>query len=152
MMAPTGPRAAANRGAHRPTRGGGITKRRGPERTDRDGDVPMDAPVGGGGHRGGASGRGPRGSRGRDTRSSRIAQNVKKYVGDQESLAQGSKAHFNQVILKIHGVRESKAASNPDGGRGSVISFIQRKVLKVKDKPIKITRVRCPKISAVRHY
>lgn len=94
----------------------------------------MDAPLAGGANgnpvRGGVT-RGGRGSRsGRDsvTRStrgsSRIAESIRNYGSDP---GRASKANFNRAILKVHGLRDSKAASNPDGGRRGLLDFLQRK-------------------------
>jgi len=143
MAPPTGPRASRDRQAPRASRGG-ISKRRGANKTDRDGDVSMDAPAGG------SAPRGPRGGRGsnKGTRtSSRIAQNVKLYSSEG---GQGSKSHFNRVTLKVHGVRESKAASNSDGGRRALLEFLEKKASKTKK--IVIGKVCYPFINSLNNY
>ncbi|KAK0633535.1 hypothetical protein B0T14DRAFT_561124 [Immersiella caudata] len=144
-MAPTGPRAASGstRPATRASRGG-ISKRRVAGKTDRDGDVSMDAPAGSGlnggvaaGRGGTRGGRGARDSRGSTRAGSRITQNVKNYIGSRGSVAT-NKTHFNKVTLKVHGFRESKAALNDDGGRRSLIDFLERKAS--KDKKVTISK------------
>ncbi|KAL2020853.1 hypothetical protein VTK56DRAFT_7844 [Thermocarpiscus australiensis] len=116
---------------------GGIQK--GPRfvlRTDRDGDVSMDSPA-----PTGPSGRGNRTAPfGRPTRTtSRLAQNLKAH------LRPGSNGHDSQpqphpgkATLKISGLRNSKAASNPDGGLRSLMDFLERKA--ARQKPITIGR------------
>jgi len=105
----------------------------------------MDAPAGSGQNGGAAQGRGGiRGGRagkgrGSTRASSRIADNVKNYVGGRNSVAT-SKAHFSKVTLKVHGFRESKAAGNEDGGRRSLLDFLERKAS--KDKKVTIGKVR----------
>ncbi|KAK0703802.1 hypothetical protein B0T26DRAFT_658965 [Lasiosphaeria miniovina] len=140
MAPPTGPRGNAHRSVPRGSRGGGITKRRGTPITDKDGDVAMDVPATGSGTSGAPArdNRGARGGKGASTRSSsRIAENIRNYGGDS-GQGQGSKAHFNRTTLKILGLRNSKAASNNDGGLGTLVNFIQRKAS--KEKPIRISK------------
>ncbi|KAM7209276.1 hypothetical protein V8F20_000326 [Naviculisporaceae sp. PSN 640] len=108
------------------TLGGGISKRR----TDRDGDVSMDAPASGSTDR--RANRNSRGSRG----STRIARNVRTYVENNGVDDAPSKGRFNRQVLKIHGLKSSKAANNPDGGLRGLIEFIERKAS--KDKQVKI--------------
>ncbi|KAK3330230.1 hypothetical protein B0H66DRAFT_51581 [Apodospora peruviana] len=143
MAPPTGPRGGTSRpGPARTTRGGGISKRRhNPIKTDRDGDVAMDAAVGGPGNgKLGTAGRGrgnaPRargGSapRGSTRASSRIAQNLRTYGADQPS-----KSNYNRAVLKVLGLKSSKAATNPDGGLRGLLEFLERKAS--KDKAITI--------------
>lgn len=141
-MAPTGPRGGSQAAAHVPRgpRRGGISKNRGPIRTDRDGDVSMDAPAGAAGQiRGGRGGRPARGGRGpygplRARGSTRIADNLRNLTEN------GAKKPYTsrRVTLKVTYLAESKAASNPDGGKKSLIEFIERKV---KGKSIRIGRV-----------
>lgn len=156
MAPPTGPRGGTNsrregREGGRGARGGGITKRRGNVGTDRDGDVSMDAPAGGSGSGSGngrpnPAGRGTRGagrgSRGTTRTSSRIAQNVKNYVGDRGQVGQLSKAQFNRATLKVYGLKDSKASTNADGGVRSLVDFIERKAS--RDKKITISKVLQP--------
>ncbi|KAK0730516.1 NTF2-like protein [Lasiosphaeris hirsuta] len=146
MAPPTGPRGGTHRYVPRGSRGGGISKRRATTKTDRDGDVAMDAPVSGGANgnsvRGGVT-RGGRGSRsGRDsvtrpTRgSSRIAQSIRNYGTDP---GRASKAGFGRVTLKVQGYRDNKAANNSDGGRRRLLEFIERKASRPDgSKPVTI--------------
>ncbi|KAL2144969.1 hypothetical protein VTI28DRAFT_8198 [Corynascus sepedonium] len=144
MAPPTGPRASshASRSSLRGTRGGGVGKRRGTPRTDRDGDISMDSasagnpPTGSTAH----STRGNRGSKGgRGARSStRLAQNVRNFVSEQDGTVRNVKSHPNKVTLKIHGLKDSKAASNSDGGLRSLLDFLERK--SSKDRPIALGR------------
>ncbi|KAK4197769.1 putative mRNA export factor mex67 [Triangularia verruculosa] len=138
MAPPTGPRGGGNRNSKPTARAsrGGIAKHRAAGRTDRDGDVSMGGPTSGSNPPTGPSGRGTRGrgaargaSRGTRT-STRLAQTLKNYVGD------GSRQP--KVTLKILGVKQSKAASNPDGGVRSLLSFIERKA--DKDKKVVLGR------------
>lgn len=153
MAPPTGPRAgSSNRTSSRPTRGGGVGKRRGIPRTDRDGDVAMDSTLAGNpptgpsahsarGSRGARGGRG-RGGRGGPTRaSSRLAQNVRNYVSEQDGTTRNTKGQ-PKVSIKIFGLQESKAANNPDGGLRSLLDFLERKAS--KERPITLGRVRSP--------
>ncbi|KAK3337390.1 hypothetical protein B0T19DRAFT_71273 [Cercophora scortea] len=140
MAPPTGPRGGPQRTGGRSSRGGGISKRRhNPLKTDRDGDVTMDAPAAGRsgsgpGARGSRDGRGGRGlSRGSTRVSSRVAQNLRNYAGDGTVA---SKAQFNRTTLKILGLRSSKVADKPDGGLRTLLDFLERKAS--KDKQITI--------------
>ncbi|KAL2154165.1 hypothetical protein VTH82DRAFT_2841 [Thermothelomyces myriococcoides] len=143
MAPPTGPRASSHgsRPSLRGTRGGGVGKRRGTPRTDRDGDVSMDTvspdnpPSGSAAH----SGRGSRASKGgRGGRSStRLAQNVRNFVSEQDGTVRNVKQP-NKVTLKIRGLKDSKAASNPDGGLRSLLDFLERK--SSKERPITLGR------------
>jgi nuclear RNA export factor len=146
MAPPTGPRATrGNQPNHRGSRGGGIGKRRGPSRTDRDGDVSMDSvtganpPTGPSSHssRGSRGNRGNRGGRGGRV-SARLAQNVRNYVSEQDGTASGGKAQYNKVTLKIHGLKDSKAAGNSDGGLRSLLDFLERKAS--KERPVILGR------------
>ncbi|KAK4101724.1 hypothetical protein N658DRAFT_425140 [Parathielavia hyrcaniae] len=133
MAPPTGPRGGGhgNRPTVRGARGAGVGKRRATPRTDRDGDVSMDSitsakiPTGPSAQ----STRGGRGSRGgRPSRtSSRFAQNVRNYVSEQDGASRNPKSQFNKVFIKIHGLKDSKAASNSDGGLRSLLEFLERK-------------------------
>ncbi|EAQ92544.1 hypothetical protein CHGG_00779 [Chaetomium globosum CBS 148.51] len=144
MAPPTGPRASrGNRSSQRGSRGGGgIGKRRGPSRTDRDGDVSMDSvnaanqPTGPSTH----STRGNRGSRGgRGSRvSTRLASNVRNHASE-DGTARSDKSQFsNKVTLKIHGLNDSKASGNQDGGLRSLLEFLERK--SSKGRPVVLGR------------
>ncbi|KAK4180393.1 putative mRNA export factor mex67 [Triangularia setosa] len=133
MAPPTGPRGGGNRNSKPTARTsrGGVAKHRAAARTDRDGDVSMGGPTPGSNPPTGPSGRGGHGrgagrgaSRGSRT-SSRLAQNLKNYIGE------GGSKHA-KTTLKILGIKNSKAASNPDGGVKSLLQFIERKADKHK--------------------
>ncbi|KAK4230923.1 putative mRNA export factor mex67 [Podospora fimiseda] len=130
MAPPTGPRGGnANRLSTRSTtapRAGGISKRRNAVRTDRDGDVSMNGPAGGNAPTG-PGGRG-RGGRGRGPRSggrSRLVQNIRDHIE-------------TKAIIKIHGLKNSKAAGNKDGGLRGLLDFLERKT--AKEKTIVLSR------------
>lgn len=164
MAPPVGPRGSSSLARGKQTtrggsaRGGSIQKRRAASnRLDRDGDVSMDASSGGGrGSSSRGSGRTAPLKRGSITTrsSSRTAQNVALY-GDTRLAAlearggrggrvsmNPSKARFaHTAILKIHGLKESKAATNSDGGMRSLLTFLERKASK-GDKQVTIQKVR----------
>lgn len=145
MAPPTGPRASrGNRPSQRGTRGGGIGKRRGTSRTDRDGDVSMDSvnaanpPTGPSGHSTRGN-RGPRGGRGSRV-SARLVQNVRNHVSEDGTARGGKSQYSNKVTLKIHGLSDSKAARNQDGGLRSLLEFLERK--SSRERPVILGRVR----------
>lgn len=92
--------------------------------------------------RGNRTGRGGRGAR----VSSRLTQNVRNYVADQDGTGRNSKAHFNKTVIKIFGLKDSKAATNKDGGLRSLLEFLERK--SSKEKPIALGRV-CPPLPSL---
>ncbi|KAH6660007.1 hypothetical protein BKA67DRAFT_546481 [Truncatella angustata] len=181
-MAPSGPRAQRNaRGSSslNKTQGrpSGIKKRGagGPTKTDRDGDLVMDAPAAGGPGRGNrqsnanksaAPPTGPRRSArsapagGRAPRpTSRAADMVKKIIeggsGNMSSrVAAGidtSGRHTRSsrpinaahtMTLRIGGLKNSKAASNDDGGLRDLIIFLERKASTVgkTNRPVHIKK------------
>ena len=148
MAPPTGPRGGgAPKSTPRPARGargGGIAKRYNTPRTDRDGDVSMDGPANGrnaGKPPTGPSGRGRGGARGgRATRSStRLAQHIRDHPLESAGRGNGPKSQYNKTTLKILGLKNSKAASNSDGGLRSLLDFLERK--SSKEKPITLGRV-----------
>ncbi len=150
--APTGPRTSspARRGMSR----GGIQKRRtGPTRVDKDGDLVMDSggsEVGGTsrGHyegsrssRGRASGRAghttgaSRGSFGTQQGQQAIIRGLESLQAHNELSERGRESRKGNkrgldspvTYLRVHGLLESKAASNPDGGLRDLLSFLERK-------------------------
>jgi nuclear RNA export factor len=112
---------------------GGIRKR-GSTRIDRDGDLSMDG--------GAARGRGKRarGDTGRATpaggrpqardRTDRTLNAIQKAIAsnaDQANIRQGTRgAGLEQV--SVRGWKQSKAASNRDGGLESLIAFLEKKL------------------------
>ena len=134
--APHGPRGRPNYGSA----GGGIQKRRstGPlgGRTDRDGDLEMSRPS-----ESSAPGSSlPRSSGSRGSRRNnngiggKTLQAINRHIrGDERSDSvrianQDSKGHRSDITwLRVRGLRQSKAASNPDGGLKDLIGFLERK-------------------------
>lgn len=153
-MAPRGPRGSnSGRGARNSTGGakpssrGGIQKRRGPSRVDGDGDLDMDASGKRGnktttaGSNGSRSRPAPRSSAPRNPRGvSNAAQTVLKHLkgGDSSNLASRISDPAGRTIrgrgkatglsyLRVHGLKQSKAASNSDGGLKDLLNFLERK-------------------------
>ncbi|KAH8675679.1 mRNA export factor mex67 [Xylariales sp. PMI_506] len=165
-MAPSGPRSQRNArnasSTSKPARSGGISKRRagGPTKTDRDGDLDMDAMAASNG-----AGRGkpqnnnntssaPTGPR-RSTRSTttggrppkpttKAAEMVKRIItGGTGSLSarigagiDPSSRHnrasrpinaADTMVLKVGGLKQSRAASNEGGGLKELLAFLERK-------------------------
>ena len=112
---------------------GGIRKR-GPTRTDRDGDMDMDSAGARGGKR-------ARTSTGRSSTAGRaqpqgMADAIQKAIasnsGAQANVRQGRKGKApnrdNLEQFSVRGWKESKAASNSDGGLESLIAFLERRM------------------------
>ncbi|KAK3310367.1 uncharacterized protein B0T15DRAFT_386339 [Chaetomium strumarium] len=136
MAPPTGSRAGhRGRSAPRASRGAGVGKHRAAHRTDQDGDIAMDRATAAT-----RSARGNRGVRGgRSARpSSRLTQNVIHYVSESDGTSRNSKVHLEKTTLKISGLKDSKAANNPDGGLRSLLDFLERK--SSKERPITLGR------------
>lgn len=125
---------------------GGIRKR-GPIRTDRDGDMDMDR----GGARGGKR---PRGDSGRSTPSGRPIARDRTLDAIQKAISSSkdSQANIRQINragganleqFSVRGWKQSKAASNRDGGVESLIAFLERRMnATTKSGPrAKITKV-----------
>lgn len=144
-MAPRGKNQPAREGRNplgaKSSSRGGIQKRRGPTKTDNDGDLDMDAPskrqnrgstkeTSG---RGRPSGRSAGPSRG----AAKVAQIVMKQLGSGNSSDLSARisrptrsrgGHIEGLTwLRIRGLKQSKAASNPDGGLSDLLSFMERK-------------------------
>lgn len=150
-MAPRGPRgktASAGRDNKGATSGAktksGIQKRRGQAKVNDDGDVDMDAPArrltrsAGEGKSGGRGGSKP-GARGG---TSKTAQSILKHLGSGDSsqlasrvtnpsAAKAARSRLENstplVFLRVHGMSESKAAGNRDGGLSDLLAFLERK-------------------------
>ncbi|KAK1244931.1 hypothetical protein MKX08_004560 [Trichoderma sp. CBMAI-0020] len=144
-MAPRGKNQPTREGRNplgsKPSSRGGIQKRRGPTKTDNDGDLDMDAPskrLNRGSTnetrgRGRSSGRGPQPSRG----AAKVAQIVMKQLGSGNSsdlsarVSRPTRSRGGYIEgltwLRIRGLKQSKAASNPDGGLSDLLSFMERK-------------------------
>ncbi|PHH76935.1 hypothetical protein CDD82_3748 [Ophiocordyceps australis] len=135
-MAPRGPRSSAStRQAKSTTKAStraGITKHRGPTRADIDGDIDMDAPTRAS-NRSTADGAGNRRvsalQASRNTRAlprnprREIIATLASRVTDPSQL----RAKPGFAVLRVHGLSQSKAASNPDGGLEDLIAFLKRK-------------------------
>lgn len=178
IMAPRGPRAQGAAPTGRETRSsttkskassrGGISKRKGPARTDGDGDLDMDA-----------SGRRPKksaastqeagGQKSRPvTRSSvpskrgasRTAQTIIKHLtsGDSNIAARitegksGKGRNTSLTFLRVRGLKESKAASNQGGGLNDLLGFLERKAssfLTGRSKRSVVIKKVCPVIEGM---
>jgi len=132
---------------------GGIAKRRGTARADKDGDLVMDSSSRGDrGGRGGISKAKPKAPAARDstTRSgraprstvntTRLAQELHKNVASGEGTI---RAPRGLEELRITGWTNSKAATSSDGGVTSLITWLERKAtLKSNNKrPVKVKKV-----------
>jgi nuclear RNA export factor len=161
MMQRSSPAPRGPRNSSPSIRGrGGIQKRKaGPTRTDRDGDLVMDAAttgekrrsgrgqlVGDTHFRGQGSGRG----RGGPSREGNLgllkAQSaIIRGLNSKQSQANvlESRTTVGGTTLQIDGLSSSKAASNPDGGVESLLAFLERKASAhdPKSKPVKIKKV-----------
>ncbi|KAM5355877.1 hypothetical protein ACJ41O_002523 [Fusarium nematophilum] len=143
----TATRETRNASKRTTTSKGGIKKRKaGAGRTDGDGDLDMDSGVGRR-PKGGALGPKPTRSSARlSTTNSRgpskSAQNVLKHLsnGTASSLAsrissassgKGPRTRSQDMtglkMLRVGGLKESKAASNPGGGLNDLLGFLERK-------------------------
>jgi len=152
--APRGPRNASPnvRGGGR----GGIQKRNkttGPARVDRDGDLVMDAAAAGDKRRSGkgrleapassrGSGRGNGGpSRGGNLGTAKAQQAIIRGLGaKQANVVESRITTGDNNTLQITGLKSSKAASNPDGGLESLLSFLERKASD-RTRTVKIKKV-----------
>lgn len=142
---------------------GGIRKR-GPTRTDRDGDMDMDR----GGGRGAKRPRGDTGraaAAGRSTTSGRPINRDRTLDAIQKAISssQDSQANIRKINrtggagleqFSVRNWKQSKAASNRDGGVESLIAFLERR-MNANSKPgprAKITKVCSAPASAVYVY
>ncbi|KAI9642236.1 nuclear mRNA export, poly(A)+RNA binding protein [Ciborinia camelliae] len=149
---PKGPRNSSSgaRGSGR-VGGGGISKRRGPVRVDKDGDLDMDAATGANGRKsgkgaiGGSVPTGPRGhgrggarntGRGGKLDLARNPQAILRGMGSQSQQANVL------VTLWVKGLKGSKAASNSDQGVSSLVSFLERKATTLDSKSKRVVRVK----------
>ncbi|KAJ5586758.1 uncharacterized protein N7459_002523 [Penicillium hispanicum] len=119
---------------------GGIRKR-GPARTDRDGDMDMDRS----GARGGKRGRGDTGRvQPRGNTLDAIQKAISSTKNSQVNIRQGkSTGGGNLEQFCVRGWKESKAASNRDGGVESLVAFLERRMNAISKGPrAKITKSR----------
>ncbi|KAJ5094642.1 hypothetical protein N7456_010503 [Penicillium angulare] len=119
--------------------GGGGIRKRGPTRTDRDGDMDMDQSGARGGKRGrGGSGRGNTGranAGGRTQTRDRTLDAIQRAISDtkdtQVNIRSSKQSNSNGNKLEqfsITGWKNSKAASNRDGGVESLTAFLERRL------------------------
>lgn len=156
---PRGPRVPSYRGGR-----GGIQKRRagnapGPVRVDKDGDLVMDASstdekrsgrgqIGGSrSAKGPGSGRVPTGPArgGGNAGMQRTQRSVMRGMGTKQVNVHDTRNHPKMATLEIKGLGSSKAASNPDGGIESLLSFLERKASghdNTSNRAVKIKKVR----------
>jgi nuclear RNA export factor len=124
---------------------GGIQKRKsGPVRVDKDGDLVMDAASAGVQKNGKARSEATKNSNGRPsngsssntgpTRGGRISQRAQQAIirglgaqGVQSGKGRGRDVAAGMSYLSVRGLRQSKAASNPDRGVSALLSFLERK-------------------------
>lgn len=118
----------------------GVSKRKG--RVDGDGDMDMDGAarrLKAGGADSASNSRTSTRSANR-TRPTKIAQTVAKHLGNGtggdlasrvKTAVKGKGASL--VFLRVHGMKQSKAAANPDGGLKDLLSFIERKATSLLD-------------------
>ncbi|PWY85294.1 hypothetical protein BO83DRAFT_328407 [Aspergillus eucalypticola CBS 122712] len=122
---------------------GGIRKRGAATRVDREGDLMMDA--------GSARNRGKkgRGDSGRSQAANKAMDAIQKAISSnsdtQANIRQGGRGSgLEQVIVR--GWKQSKAASNRDGGLESLIAFLEKKLSPPDSKAG--TRARITKVCA----
>lgn len=117
----------------------GVTKRKG--RVDGDGDMDMDGSAARRLKTGGADAASKSRTTTRAanrTRPTKIAQTVAKHLGngtggDLASRVKTAVKGASLVYLRVHGMKQSKAAANPDGGLKDLLSFIERKATSLLD-------------------
>lgn len=121
------PTAAKTRATNR----AGITKRK--AKIDGDGDMDMDGARRKAGTDGATSKGRPTTRAAQRIKPSKVAQNMAKHLangqsGDLASRVKGaSKGKGALTYLRVHGMKQSKAANNPDGGLKDLLSFMERK-------------------------
>lgn len=145
------PRGSRGR-SNAPDRGG--IRKRGAVRVDRDGDLDMDGGSGrsrGGKRARGDSGRGtPAGGQapGRERALDAIQKALSSNVNSQANIRQPRERGGGLEQLIVRGWKQSKAASNPDGGVDSLIAFLERKATPPDPKAAANTRVKITKVCA----
>lgn len=135
-----------------PDRGG--IRKRGAARVDRDGDLDMDA--GAGRSRGGKRARGDSGrstpaggqAPGRERALNAIQKAITSNVNSQANIRQPRERGGGLEQVIVRGWKQSKAASNPDGGVDSLIAFLERKAVPTDPKAAANTRVKITKVCA----
>ncbi|KAL3481226.1 hypothetical protein BJX99DRAFT_219376 [Aspergillus californicus] len=131
-----GSRGRASTGRGSASDRGGIRKKSAPTRVDRDGDLAMGAGAGavrGQKTRGGSDRPPPSGPRGFDKAIGAI-QKALSSSSPQANIRQGARGAGLEHV-KITGWKESKAASNRDGGVESLVTFLEKKLTSPDSKP-----------------
>lgn len=136
---------------------GGISKRRGGLREDRDGDLVMDAAVRGRGNRIGKAPRAassapaaaPKGPRGGMRQSTTAKQAIMRHLGagdvNMRNTRVATAARGALVELKITGWEKSRASQDNDRGVSALISWLERKAttrLSSRARAVTIKKVR----------
>ncbi|PFH61443.1 hypothetical protein XA68_17347 [Ophiocordyceps unilateralis] len=128
----------------RGTSGNGVIKRRGLSRIDIDGDLDMDAagkrlgkeiPTGPSGSRRptrSVAAQGPRISRGAPSRARTVSRRPRAGFGPANSTAPRGRGRL--VFLRVHGLKQSKAATNRDGGMSNLVDFLERKASSLTER------------------
>ncbi|OJJ57106.1 hypothetical protein ASPSYDRAFT_33239 [Aspergillus sydowii CBS 593.65] len=120
-------RGRGTRGRSSTSDRGGIRKRGAPTKVDRDGDLAMGA--GTGAIRGQKAPRGPGRSGSRTNAIDRSITQIQKALSGsnaQANIRQGGRGALEHVVIR--GWKESKAASNRDGGVESLVTFLEKKL------------------------
>ncbi|KAL5365603.1 hypothetical protein BJX96DRAFT_159403 [Aspergillus floccosus] len=106
---------------------GGIRKRGAVKRVDRDGDLAMDGDAARGR---GKKARGDTGGRTgtRDRALNAIQKAITSNTSDSQANIRQGKAGNTLEQVRVHGWKQSKAASNRDGGLESLLTFLERKL------------------------
>lgn len=121
-------RGRGTRGRSSTSERGGIRKRGAPTKVDRDGDLAMGA--GTSAIRGQKAPRGPGRSGSRTNTIDRSITQIQKALAGsnaQANIRQGGRgAGLEQIAIR--GWKESKAASNRDGGVESLVTFLEKKL------------------------
>lgn len=165
---PSGPRASRSSqsasSTRRPNRGG-IQKRTGPIRTDKDGDLVMAASAsvgrGSNGRSGGGRGTTQMRTNGRsgprfettERRAAKSALNlplmqkaILQEMGAGKLVTRGSRSSQRIAsvldIITIKGLKQSKAASNQDGGVKDLVAFLERKATAPDASTREMVRIR----------
>ncbi|KAL4898242.1 hypothetical protein BDV59DRAFT_166493 [Aspergillus ambiguus] len=106
---------------------GGIRKRGAPKRVDRDGDLSMDGDAARGR---GKKARGDTGGRAgtRDRALNAIQKAITSNTSDSQANIRQGKAGNALEQVHVRGWKQSKAASNRDGGLESLLTFLEKKL------------------------
>jgi nuclear RNA export factor len=147
---PRGPRHGSS-GGRGGGRGGGIAKRRagGPTRIDKDGDLDMEAATGTNARKAGKAGAEgsiptrPRADRRGGMKNSGRGGNLT-MQRTQAAILRGMDSQQTNILvtLWVKGLKDSKAASNQDGGHQSLVQFLERKASSLDAKSNKTVKIK----------